>query len=203
MRICFWFRQPSTVPGGIDNVGGLSSFGGSNIATTDDHRWYIGAYFQDDWKATPNLTLNLGLRWDYFTPYAEVNGRQANFIPAGGGNGNTGTYYMSNQGCQVPRSAAFNALLVSSNITLDCVSGLTLGQAQKLNFAPRIGFAYRARPTLVIRGGYGPAFGALGNLGYGGTLGTNYPFVYTSTFNSPDSQHPLVLSTRSNSHFGK
>src|SRR5271170_6964479 len=183
----------STVPNGINNVGGLSSFGGSNIAATDDHRWYIGAYFQDDWKVTPNLTLNLGLRWDYFTPYAEVSGRQANFIPNGGGNGNTGTYYISNQGCQVPRSTSFNALLTSSNITLDCVSGLTLGQAQKLNFAPRVGFAYRATPKLVVRGGYGPAYGALGNLGYGGTLGTNYPFVYTSTFNSPDSQHPLLV----------
>jgi hypothetical protein len=184
----------SAVANGIANVGGLSSFGGSNIATTDDHRWYIGAYFQDDWKVTPDLTLNLGLRWDYFTPYAEVNGRQANFIPSGGGNGNTGTYYISNQGCQIPRSGSFNALLASSNITLDCVSGLTLGQAQKLNFSPRVGFAYRVTPKLVVRGGYGLAFGALGNLGYGGTLGTNYPFVYTSTFNSPDSQHPLVLS---------
>jgi hypothetical protein len=182
-----------TTKGGVNNVGGLSQFGGSNVAATDDHRWYWGAYFQDDWKATPNLTLNLGIRWDYFTPYAEVNGRQANFIPSGGGNGNTGTYYIPNQGCQVPRSSAFNALLASSNITLDCVSSLTLGQAQKVNFAPRVGFAYRVTPTLVVRGGYGPAYGALGNLGYGGTLGTNYPFVYTSTFNSPDSQHPLAL----------
>jgi len=191
----------STVPGGatsgggVDNVGGLSQFGGSNVSGTDDHRWYTGAYFQDDWKATPNLTLNLGIRWDYFTPYAEVNGRQANFIPSGGGNSSPGTYYMSTKGCQVARSAAFNALLTSSNITLDCVSGLTLGSAQKTNFAPRVGFAYRITPTLVVRGGYGPAYGALGNLGYGGTLGTNYPFVYTSTFNSPDSQHPLLLPT--------
>jgi Carboxypeptidase regulatory-like domain len=184
----------STVTGGINYVGGLAQFGGSNVAGTDDHRWYWGAYFQDDWKATPSLTLNLGIRWDYFTPYAETGGRQANFIPIGG-NGNTGTYYISNKGCQVPRSTSFNALLASSNITLDCVSNLTLGTAQKLNFAPRVGFAYRLKPTLVVRGGYGLAYGALGNLGYGGTLGTNYPFVYTSTFNSPDSQHPLVLPT--------
>ena len=183
---------PSNV-GGVNYVGGMSSFSGSNIAATDDHRWYWGAYFQDDWKVTPDLTLNLGLRWDYFTPYAEINGRQANFIPAGG-NGTPGIYYMSQKGCQVPRSTSFDALLASSNITLDCVSGLTLGSAQKTNFAPRLGFAERVMPSLVVRGGYGIAFGALGNLGYGGTLGTNYPFVYTSTFNSPDSQHPLVLS---------
>jgi len=183
---------PSSI-GGVNYVGGMSSFSGSNIAATDDHRWYWGAYFQDDWKVTPDLTLNLGLRWDYFTPYAEINGRQANFIPAGG-DGTPGIYYMSQKGCQVPRSTSFDALLASSNITLDCVSGLTLGSAQKTNFAPRLGFAERVMPSLVVRGGYGIAFGALGNLGYGGTLGTNYPFVYTSTFNSPDSQHPLVLS---------
>jgi hypothetical protein len=84
-------------------------------------------------------------------------------------------------------------LQASSNITLDCVSNLVLGEAQKTNFAPRIGFAYRIRQTLVIRGGYGIAYGALGNLGYGGTLGTNYPFVYVSTFNSPDSQQGAAL----------
>jgi hypothetical protein len=183
---------PSTVAG-VDYVGGMSSFSGSNIAATDDHRWYWGAFFQDDWKVTPALTLNLGLRWDYFTPYAEVNGRQANFIPAGG-NGTTGTYYMSTQGCAVPRSTAFNTLLTSSNITLNCGSSQTLGVAQKTNFAPRIGFAFRIAPTLVVRGGFGTAYGALGNLGYGGTLGTNYPFVYVTSIPSPDSQHPILLS---------
>ncbi|MGC1782415.1 MAG: TonB-dependent receptor [Acidobacteriaceae bacterium] len=183
---------PSTV-GGPNYVGGMTSFSGSNIAATDDHRWYIGAYFQDDWKVTPDLTLNLGLRWDYFTPYAEVHGRQANFIPVGG-NGNSGTYYVPNSGCQVARSAGFNTLLTTSNISLDCVSGLALGNAQKVNFAPRVGFAYRVKPTVVLRGGFGTTYGALGNLGYGGTLGTNYPFVYEATFNSPDSNHPLLLS---------
>ena len=46
----------------------------------------------------------------------------------------------------------------------------------------------------MVRGGFGTAYGALGNLGYGGTLGTNYPFVYTTTVPSPDSQHPILLS---------
>ena len=187
--------MPSSLPagdGGVNDVGGMSSFSGSNIAATDDHRWYWGVYGQDDWKLTQQLTLNLGLRWDYFTPYAEIYGRQANFI-ANGGNGTPGTYYISKQGCAVARSAAFDALLQSSNISLDCVSSQTLGNAQGTNFAPRVGFAYSVLPALVVRGGYGTAYGALGNLGYGGTLGTNYPFVYTQSFPSPDSQHPILL----------
>lgn len=182
----------SSLVAGVNDVGGMNGFSGSNIAATDDHRWYWGAFFQDDWKATTNLTLNLGLRWDYFTPYAETRGYQANFI-ASGGNGTPGTYYMSNKGCAVARSAAFNALLAASNISLDCVSSLTLGNAQATNFAPRLGFAYSVTPTFVVRGGYGIAYGALGNLGYGGTLGTNYPFVYTQSFAAPNSNAPLLL----------
>ena len=36
------------------------------------------------------------------------------------------------------------------------------------------------------------------NIGYGGTLGTNYPFIFNVTFNAPDSQHPLLLPNSSN-----
>ena len=177
---------------GVDDVGGMSTFSASNISATDDHRWYIGAFFQDDWKVTPRLTLNLGLRWDLFTPYAETRGYQANFVPQGG-NGNTGTYYIPNQGCQIARASIFNTVAASSNINIQCVSSLAVGNDQKDNFAPRVGFAYRVRPTLVVRGGFGTAYGALGNLGYGGTLGTNYPFVYTQTVPAPDSNHPLLI----------
>jgi len=182
----------STV-GGVNNVGGLQSLSGSNFAGTQYNRSYTAAYFQDDWRVTPSLTLNLGLRWDYFAPYAETNGRQANFVPVGG-NGSTGTLFISQQGCNVPRSATFDALLSASNINLDCVSSKTLGDAQKANFGPRLGFAYRVTPNFVVRGGYGISYGALGNLGYGGTLGTNYPFIYTITKNAPSSQAPLQLS---------
>jgi hypothetical protein len=177
----------------VNNVGGVQTFSGSNFDGTQYHRWYTGAYFQDNWRVTPALTLNLGLRYDYFTPYIETNGRQANFVPVGG-NGPTGTFYIPNKGCQVPRSASFNNLLATSNINVDCTSNAALGHAQGTNFGPRFGFAYRVTQDFVVRGGYGISYGALGNLGYGGTLGTNYPFIYNITQNAPNSQSPLLLS---------
>ncbi len=71
----------ATVPNGINNVGGADNAFASNIANTDDGRNYYGAYFQDDWKATPKLTLNLGLRWDFFGQVEENYGAQGNIFP--------------------------------------------------------------------------------------------------------------------------
>jgi len=68
------------VTGGIDSVGGSDTVFASNIPNIDILRNYYGAYFEDDWKVTPQLTLNLGLRYEYFDPgleafnnFAEIN----------------------------------------------------------------------------------------------------------------------------------
>ena len=111
------------------------------------------------------------------------------------GNGPSGTYYVPKDGCSVPRSTAFNALLSGYNIQVNCLSGNQVYQAQKTNFAPRVGIAYRLRPRFVIRAGYGISYGAFDSVGYGGTLGTNYPFQYT--INSP-STNSLVANTLPN-----
>ena len=81
--------QP-TVAGGIDDVGGARVQGAgnnslyvSNISLTDNGKNYYGSYFNDDWKVTPKLTVNLGLRWDFFGLVFEHHGAQANFVPGG------------------------------------------------------------------------------------------------------------------------
>ncbi len=46
----------------------------SNISLTDNGKNYYGTYFQDDWKVSPKLTVNLGLRWDFFGLVFEHHG---------------------------------------------------------------------------------------------------------------------------------
>lgn len=86
-------------------------------------------YFQDDWKASPNLTLNMGLRWEYFGKPIDLFDRIATFDLASGQQllpGQNGT----------PRS---------------------LINPDRNNFGPRFGFAWRAlgNDSLVVRGAYG------------------------------------------------
>ena len=182
----------TTAANGISDLGGPANYQGGNYAPTDYFTDYLAGYAQDNWRPTPALTLNLGLRWDYFAPYGESNGRQGNFI-ATGGNGNSGTFYIPKTGCSVPRSNAFNTLLAGYNIQVDCLPGLTVNNAQKTNFAPRLGFAYRLLPRWVLRGGYGISYGSFDSVGFGGTLGTNYPFLYTIGSLSTTSEVPDML----------
>ena len=176
-----------------DNLGGMSGYNGSNYAGTNYSSIYSGIYAQDNWKITPNLTLTLGIRWDYFGPFREDDGRQANFVQTDG-NGSSGTLYIPNKGCTTQRSDGFNALLAGYNIQVKCLDGLAVNRAQTTNCAPRVGIAYRLRPRIVVRAGYGISYGAVDSVGYGGTLGTNYPFQYTLNGPNTTSLVPITLS---------
>jgi hypothetical protein len=176
----------ATVPGGVDYNGGASSISGSNFAPTDDHRWYVAGFFQDNWKVSPTLTLELGLRYDLFTPYQETNGRQVNFIPTGGGNGPNGTLYFPQKTCNTATSPSFPVLLTKDGITVACI-GQNTGDYQKKNFGPRIGIAKRFTNRFVARAGFGLTYGALDNIGFGPNIGANYPFLYTVNFNAQNS----------------
>jgi hypothetical protein len=106
--------------------------GGVNGGTWGQRANSLAAFYQDDWRITKDLTLNLGLRWELHTPWDEVKNRQANF------NLSTGAEYLSGQSC--PYSDC-NALYNQYN-------GIT-------NFQPRVGAAWTPRGgRLVIRAGY-------------------------------------------------
>lgn len=150
-----------TVPTAYNMVGGADSMGASNYANTDMGRNYYGYYFQDDWKATSNLTLNLGLRWEYFGQIVENFGAQSNFLPSGG---NGPSQFLLTKGrCNTPLSPDFLAAAQTDNIDITCSSQPGLGHSQLTNFSPRVGFAYRITPKLVARGGFGLFYGGFEN----------------------------------------
>jgi hypothetical protein len=196
--------QKSTVPNGVNYVGGADQVQASNINKTYDFRIYFATYFQDDWKVTPKLTLNLGLRWDYFGPINETNGGQANFIQSGPPNG-TPTFLIPATGKDIRTLSStantpslngngFVDLLAKDGITLESTNqyGQGLTQTQKTNFAPRVGFAYQISPKFVARGGFGFFWNSFENQGYGPNIGENYPFVYNFTYRQQDLGIPSV-----------
>lgn len=97
--------------------------------------WESNYYIQDDWKVNDRLTLNIGIRYEVDTATREVNNKWTNFDPV------TGKLLI----------AGFN-----TNET-------TGVEADKNNFAPRFGFAYRVRNGTVVRGGFGVFYNPAGS----------------------------------------
>src|SRR5260370_19764903 len=78
------------------------------------------------------------------------------------------------------------------NISIVCTGNAGLGNFQNRNFALRVGVAYKLTSSLVARAAYGIAYGSLDNIGFGGTIGVNFPFQYTTAFTAPSSVAPLT-----------
>lgn len=185
--------EAATVAGGIDNVGGANSVSASSFPPiTDLHRWYLGGYAQDDWRVTPQVTLNLGLRWEYYGPPTERSGRQANFLPGPGETPDVGAKFLIpiSQEANVP--AAFLALLAKDNIAFVPTGNGALGTAQKMNFGPRFGVAYQVNPRTVIHAGFGIFFGGYENYGLSASPGANFPFNIATSYSAANSVTPLT-----------
>ncbi len=191
--------------------GGLNGYQASNLAQTHYVAYYHAAYMQDNWKVTEKLTVNLGLRWDYWSPYNDPSGRDGNFLmdaPAGLNasmvNGTTvpavpgavvtpsGTYYMGHDGCKTPMSASMLSLFVQYNVKIKCMDDNTLWRNKMFNFAPRVGVNYRIMDRWVVRAGYGIAYGI--PVGPLATTGSTYPFSYSVSNPGNNSVTPIVLA---------
>lgn len=185
---------PTTVANGISYVGGSTNIYASNTYLTDDGKNYYGTYFNDDWKVTPKLTLNLGLRWDFFGLVYEHHGAQANFVPSGAPTGAPMMIFPGSTN-QAQFSTSFTNLLAADGIGLGVTGkyGKGLGNSQKTNFAPRFGFAYQATPKLVARGGWGIFYNGFENRGYSPNLGENYPFEFDFNYGQIDDGTPRTF----------
>ncbi len=185
---------PATYAGGVSNLGGANAVQASNFGNLAPYKNYYGVYFQDDWKATRKLTLNLGLRWDFFAMVGDKYGAQANFVPGPPGAG--AEFLIPTRRKSDPVSPSFTSLLAADGIQLVYTDayGAGLGHSQKTNFAPRFGFAYQVTPKFVVRGGYGIFYGGFENRGGYPALGYNYPFQFAFSFPSANSVTPVTYS---------
>jgi hypothetical protein len=174
------------------DVGGSTNVYASNIFLTDNGKNYYGSYFNDDWKVTPKLTVNLGLRWDFFSLVYEHHGAQANFVPNGAPTGGP-AYLLPGSTNPADFSTSFTNLLATDGIALDVTNkyGKGLGNSQKANFAPRVGFAYQVNPKFVARGGFGIFYNGFENRGYSPNLGENYPFQFNFEYTPVNDGQPF------------
>lgn len=145
---------------------GLPTASNSYVSRTADYAeqstsW--GFFVQDDWKITPRLTLNLGLRWEFEGALTErfnksVKGFDASYTPP------FATQAIANYTQNPVPGLAPAQFNVMGGLTFAGVNGVSRGlyDTPKRNLMPRFGFAYQLTPKTVVRGGYGIFYGFLG-----------------------------------------
>ena len=156
----------------------------SQINNVDHLHWYEAGYFQDDWIVNPRLTMNLGIRYDYYQPYLEIRDRQANFIPLSMGLGTgSGVFRLPDKWRSLVLAPSFLDIAQQNNFQVQYTANRELSTSSKANFSPRVGVSLRATDKLVVRTGFGLFYGGLED--FGGTLGQQFPFESTSSYIAP------------------
>jgi hypothetical protein len=123
---------------------------------------YYSGYFNDSWKLSPKLTINLGLRYELQTRPREEQNRQA-FFDYTPGSPTYGTVVLARDGGHRER---------------------TFSDLDRNNFAPRAGFAWQASQKTVVRGGFGIFYGGIGFFAIGVSGAANPPYFVNIAVNS-------------------
>jgi hypothetical protein len=141
---------------GLTSTYGLANYFVAHLRQTMDN-----LYAQDDWKVNPRLTLNLGLRWEYGSPYSDWKNYISNFDPA-------------NQVVDTiaPGTTSGNGIQVVSH---GGVYGKTLINPAFGDFGPRLGFSFGLTSNTTVRGGYGISYAHYTRAGSGNILAINAP----------------------------
>jgi carboxypeptidase family protein len=157
-------------------LGVPNGFHRRNVHETEHGGWVDGAYFEDSWRATNKLTVNLGLRYD-LTLMPIYGDRKTGNDFVGDLNFNNGTYILTRLPplcAQPPAVPAPGVVCVPgpaqgnpgqggsdylpANVIVTPHSNGAIFQNELTNFQPRVGFAYQLFPKTVIRGAYGRFF---------------------------------------------
>ncbi len=132
----------------------------TNVFFVDQRLWMASGFFEDDWKVTPKLTLNLGLRYDFATPALDAKNRIANFDPSGSTTSGPGALVFAKSGS---------------------IGDRALVDPATKNFGPRIGVSYALDDKTVVRGGYGVYYTVFERFGSENQLSLNPPFLINKT----------------------
>ena len=188
------FTRDQTNQVGFANTGdGMASWllgqvGGSSRITTQNfissYRDAYSTYFQDDWKVTSKLTINYGIRYELTTPIGEKFGRQAHVDVFGIDHANPTLVIPEGKDQDAPLPPNFVTDYPNIDIERGVASTYLIG-FDKTNIAPRLGFAYEAKPGTVLRAGYGIFYGAEENEGGNPNRGENVPFNQQTNFANP------------------
>src|SRR5437762_2181939 len=146
----------------------------------------LGFFFNDDWKISRRLTLNLGLRYEVEgRPYDKYD-RMSNFIPELGKIIISDSKNISNYNQLVASGGVSNLLGLAKDYDLP----RSLVKTPHDNFAPRVGFAWKARENMVLRGGYGIFYSGQLLNDIRNALDNTFPMVlaytYAHVFASPE-----------------
>ena len=133
-----------------------------NAATANDTDYWAG-YFQDDWKARPNLTINMGLRYEYGSPVRERYNKSITGFDFGATSPIAAQATANYAAHPAPILPVANfKVLGGLNYATPGGKNQELWTSQKSNFSPRIGLAYNPTPKLVLRAGFGIFYSHLG-----------------------------------------
>ncbi len=175
----------------------------TNNDTMDGVGYAYAFYGQDDWKITPNLTLNLGMRYEIHPPLHESHSNTAAFLPTFGGIGTDGTtavngaVVVSNAQALAASSQAFAGAIAPTPILTAAQAGIpsALRYTDHTDVGPRIGFAWRpyGNDKTVLRGGWGRFIES--PLGFSLVSGWAVASSYVGTYNQDYDPNAVIPYT--------